>query len=455
MSFSQTGSTIQNPYANKYNSGTTLNTLNTGVVTPTSTPKVVTNPLINTPQTQATQKGLMNNKTFNSPVTVKAPVVSTSKSTTTAPVSQNLAPTATSMPVTNTYTMPASNTGNNAGMINLGNTQPQYKNDANLYGNVVTGLANTPQNNKELADANKSLQDLQNEYQKNKNLIQSRGWDLSEQGGAQGMLTQSYNVANAAAQDRIQNALTGESNQINALNSAGNLAKPMLANYGQQVFNPTNGSLSGGTLNDAVNQVVAKLQSGQMTYAEAENALSGYGQGGINALLSALPAGFNVTQSNTLAGQQGSIKPAYDFAKSALNNLQSIAKQLSGSSYIQGSNIPIINSIGNFLSTQSGVNSDLTRQYTGAIQEARNAYAQLLASSKGGTPTEYTGQSTAAIPDNATPNDIQAAINNLESLGQSKVDIYSNPGTSNNNTSTQVGSLGTYTLINGKWVYSK
>lgn len=469
MSFSQTGSTINpyankansyNPYANSANSGSTLNT----------PIKSVVNPTVNTPQTQATQTGLMNNKTFNGAAT---PVKSTpnngsvvdylnsqgkasdynsrtglatqygiarytgtadqntqllgklqgGNSPVIAPVSQNSGFTGSSQ----------SNTGNsstNNGMITLGNTQPQYKNDANLYSNVVTGLANTAQNTQELSDANKSLQDLQNEYQKQNNLIQSRGWDLSEQGGAQGMLKNSYNTANAAAQDRIQNALTAQSNTGNILNNAGNLAKPMLANYGQQVFNPTNGSLSGGTLNDAVNQVVEKLKSGQMSYADAQEALSGYGQGGTNALLSALPAGFNVAQSNTLANQQGSIGVNYQLANTALQNVEDRLKELGGA---QKTNIPLVNKGANWISTQFGVGSEQTRAMTGAVQSLRNAYASLLSSAKGGTPTDYSYQAEAEIPNEPTPNDIAAIRSNFEVLGKAKEAILSNPGVVNNN----------------------
>lgn len=425
MSFSQTGSTIKN----------NTNTLSPFLSGLFGKPKATTpvnngNPIVNTPQTKATQTGLMNNKTFNSPATVKAPVVPTSKPTTTPPVSQNLPPRATSMPITNTNTMPAQNTGNNTGMINLGDTQPQYRNDSNLYGNVVTGLANTPNSNQELNDALRNRETLQNEYQKQNNLIQSRGWDLSEQAGAQGMLKQSYNTANAAAEDRVQNALTSQGNQITALNNAGNLAKPMLANFGQQVFNPTNGSLSGGNLNDAVNQVVEKLKSGQMSYADAQEALSGYGQGGTNALLSALPAGFNVAQSNTLANQQGSIGVNYQLANTALQNVEDRLKELGGA---QKTNIPLVNKGANWISTQFGVGSEQTRAMTGAVQSLRNAYASLLSSAKGGTPTDYSYQAEAEIPNEPTPNDIAAIRSNFEILGKAKEAILSNPGVVNNN----------------------
>lgn len=409
------------------------------------------NPTLNTPQTKATQTGLLNNKTFNA---VSTPKIATKSIVNSNPVKStpiNTNPVNQNNPVNNVnsnYNGIAGNSINNitspttSGMINNQPNSSVYKNDSNLYGNLVTGLANTPQTNEAVNKANQELAQLQtNIANQNKN-IETSGIDTSLATGQEGVLNKINQIQLNTAQNKLSNALTQQQLQQSALNQAAGFAQPQLAGYNQQVFNPLTGNLgNGGNLNDIVQQVAEKVKSGEMTYADAQNALSGYGQGGTNALLAALPTGFNVAQSNTLANQQGSIIPAYNFAKSALDNLKSIADKLSNSSYIQGSNIPLVNSVGNFLSSQTGVNADLTRQYTGAIQEARNAYAQLLAASKGGTPTEYTGQSTAAIPDNATPKDIQAAINNLESLGQSKVNIYSNPGTSNNQSQNNGGTM--------------
>jgi len=177
---------------------------------------------------------------------------------------------------TDTSGLKTGGTSPKPGMMNLGDIQPQtqYKNDANLYGTVVTGLANTPKENTEVNEALRNRETLQNEYQKQNNLIQSRGWDLSEQAGAQGMLKQSYNTANAAAEDRVQNALTAQTNQINALDKAGNLAKPILGSVGQVPFNPTletQGSYLGTTGGNSLNEIGKTL--GQFTGAQttAEN----------------------------------------------------------------------------------------------------------------------------------------------------------------------------------------
>ena len=123
-----------------------------------------------------------------------------------------------------------------------------------------------------------------------------------------------------------------------------------------------------------------------MTYNDALTALSGYGQGGVNALQQALPQGFNIAQSNTLAGQQGSITPALNYANLALNHAKDVLGQLSVPG--QTSNIGAISDIANWFSNKSGVGKEATRTKEGALAEARSAIQSVLASVKGGNPTD-------------------------------------------------------------------
>jgi len=143
-----------------------------------------------------------------------------------------------------------------------------------------------------------------------------------------------------------------------------------------------------------------------------------------------LPAGFNIPQSNVLVQQQGTIGPAMSLANTALQNVKNIMSQLPD---VQNTNIPLINYITRGVSTATGVGSEQTRAFTGAIQSLKNNYAALLASTKGGTPTDYGNQVNAEIPDNATMNDILAVEHNMQVLGQARQQIYSNPGMSGSN----------------------
>lgn len=223
-------------------------------------------------------------------------------------------------------------------------------------------------------------------------------------------------------------ALQGQGQAQSALGTAAGLVAPQLAGYNQQAFNPaTNQFSGGGSLSDAVNSAVQKLQNGQMTYNDALTSLAGYGQGGIDALQKSLPPGFNIAQSNTLSGQQGSINATYQLADTAISNLENSVKKLGT---LQGTNIPGVNAVGNAISNITGAGSQETREYTQAIQSARGAYAALIASIKGGTPTDYSSQALAEIPDNPTPNDIAALRHSFEVLGQARKDIFGNPGTS-------------------------
>lgn len=250
---------------------------------------------------------------------------------------------------------------------------------------------------------------------------------LTAQNQAQSALTSAGSLGNTA-QGQLQSGLT----------SAGNLASPLQLPYSNQLVSPTNGQAVnggvGGSLQDAVSQITQRIQSGQMSYDQGIQALQGYGQGGTDALQQALGPNFNIAQSNALAGQQGTIGPAYSYAKTALTNLQDAVKGLSGA---QSTNIPIINMITQGLSTTFGVGSQGVQAYKGALAEARSAIQKVLASVQGGTPTDYVGQSNALLPDNATPNQIAAASQTLDTLGQAKVDIYGNPGASNTNSNAQ------------------
>lgn len=303
----------------------------------------------------------------------------------------------------------------------------------------------------------KAVQDvksLDTEYAQQKAALSSAPMSLEFKQGREQVLDQLYAQKKNALQNAVNQyqtavdqGITGAATQISGLSAGGGMANtaqgltqsglgtaigaaaPIQQPYSNQLVNPQTGQSYGGgvggTLQQTVTDVAQRVQSGNMTYADAQNAIGAYGQAGTNALLQALGPNFNVNQSNVLAQQQATIKPAYDFAKTALTRVQETIKNLG---MLQGTNMPGANSISNWLSTTFGIGSQQTREYTQAVNEARNAYQQLLASSKGGTPTDYSGQANAAIPDNATPNDIQAAINSLESLGKAKVDIYGGAG---------------------------
>lgn len=117
----------------------------------------------------------------------------------------------------------------------------------------------------------KDLQDLQNKYAGNtKNIAQTAGF-LTQQGGEQALQNSQYSTLLSAAQNRLQNALTQQSQQITASTNAGSLGNqtqglqqsalgtaiganaPVYGvGYGTQVGNP---SAPGGGIQTGLNGV--------------------------------------------------------------------------------------------------------------------------------------------------------------------------------------------------------
>ncbi len=373
-----------------------------------------------TPKTAPTTQGMVNSGT-NTQVPTNTP--------------QNtgiVTPTQTSTP----QTTPVTTTPTYSGLVGtLAQRAGQPSSDYTKYQDTATKAQ------QEAAGFSKAVGQAQQDALTNPEYSIDTGVGLGNRiAQTQGLKMQELNKIAEGARAQAGLATTQQGLQQTGLTSAAGLAQPVQVPYSNQFISPVTGQpIGGGTsgsLNDAVSGVVQKLQSGQMTYNDALNALSGYGQGGVNALQSALPQGFNIAQSNALGGVQGTVGPAYQYADTALRNVETLMSQLPD---IQKTNIPLVNQITQGFSQKTGIGSEGTRAVTGAVNTLRNAYASLLASSKGGTPTDYSGQALAEIPDNPTPNDIAALRANFETLGQARKDIYGNAGNVNQPTTQGAG----------------
>lgn len=285
----------------------------------------------------------------------------------------------------------------------------------------------------------------------------AQGANMELQGTAQGLTAQGQTQTGFNQAGTM--GLTGQGQGISGLNTVAGLISPTQVPYSTQFIDPLTGKpVNGGTsgnLNDSLNSVIAGLKNGTMSYADAQTALSGYGQGGQDALTKwATDNNFNIAQSNTLAGTQGTIKPAFDYANLAMDNLKNSFSALSVPG--QASNTQPIADITNWFSNLSGIGKEAVRTKEGALAEARSAIQKVLASIQGGTPTDYTGQSHALLPDNATPADVDAARANLAKLGQGKIDIYGNPGQSNTTGTGESGTVSAggfnFKMVNGQYV---
>lgn len=318
------------------------------------------------------------------------------------------------------------------------------------------------QSGKSVEEANKVLTDLRMKIAEKYAQVDTTPIPLEFQTGRKAAMGRQFASQEAAAQQGVGNALQNQSQQItlaqtqaareqaarqaaylgaqtqagrglSAQQGALGAVAPQFPSYGSQIIQPgllgSNGGVSGANLQQDVASVVQRLQNGTMSYNDALAALSGYGQGGVSALQQALPPGFNITQSNTLATQQGSVGVNYQLAETALSNVENVLQTLGAA---QKTNIPLLTKGANWISTQFGIGSKQTREMVGAVQSLRNAYASLLASVKGGTPTDYSSQAIAEIPNEPTPNDIAAVRKNFEVLGQARKNILGNPGNAGN-----------------------
>lgn len=230
-----------------------------------------------------------------------------------------------------------------------------------------------------------------------------------------------------------EKALTGQGQAY--LQGAG-AAAPVQVPYGTQYISPITGQSpigQGGSSSQQNPQVQAQtyaqeVATGKRSYADAIAGMGLYGSVGKQFLDQAIRTAnpnFNFAQAQSLGANQGAVGPAYNFAHQALANVESAVANLGS---LQKTNLPLLNAGANLGSIYSGVGSEQTRAMIGAVQTLRNAYAALLASARGGTPTDYSAQAQVEIPDQPTPNDISAIKHNFETLGGARVGIYGNPG---------------------------
>lgn len=271
----------------------------------------------------------------------------------------------------------------------------------------------------------------------------------------------------AALAAGVTNALTGQGQQLTALQGAAGLAAPTAVSpgsvainpltgepiasaptqvpYGTQFLDPATGlpmgggAAAGGSLNPiaAIPSYAQQVAGGGMSYDQAMAALGGNPAfaAELNAQIRAINPNFSAVQSNANAAVQGTtlqqtaqqsnaLQLASQNAYKALTLLNESYNGLTG---LQKTPIPLVNKGANLISSNLGLNAAGTQQYQTAIQEARAAVSQVL-SAVGNTPTYSESTAKAIIPDNAGPDQIASAIRTVEQLIEQKVSSFSQPG---------------------------
>lgn len=194
---------------------------------------------------------------------------------------------------------------------NTGNQNP-YTVGSNLQSNIITGLANTPQNSPDVEAARQDVEKLKNDYGQKVANIKGSQFGLTEATGEQGILQQQYLTALDAAQTRYNTALQSQQLQQSALQSAGQLNQPITGvPYGTQSFYPGQlpSETAGGSLNPLNNvtsiaqQVISGKISPSQAYAMGGNVQNW--QGMLNQEIQKQSSGFNTaTAEGKYSAQQ-------------------------------------------------------------------------------------------------------------------------------------------------------
>lgn len=276
-------------------------------------------------------------------------------------------------------------------------------------------------------------------------------------------------------QQAIQNQITGAQTQQTGYNYAGGLgntaqglrqsglqgaaqyAQPVQVPYSNQYINPqtgmpigggSGGSAVGGSLQSSVQNIAQRVLSGNMGYDAGVQALSAYGQAGVNSLLQALGPNFNVQQSNARAQAQGAstlqtgttggvITKSADSANKALDSLQLAFNKLSK---LQTGGIPATNNIANWIAQQFGQGA--LSSYNSILHDARAQLSGVLTSTGAVSPTGAEAMAQAYLPDNMTPTMFKNKLKAAKDLIAQKVSAFTNTSSGNQNYNSGSGGGG-------------
>ncbi len=216
-------------------------------------------------------------------------------------------------------------------------------------------------------------------------------------------------------------AVTGQGQQIGAAQGAAGLV-PEALRYGAV------GGAGGLDPQSQAGQLAKLVTTGQMTLPDALSQMGNYGLIGEpalrNAILSLNPS-FNFAQAGALATTQGQVAPQLNMAQQALVNLNNTFGSVPS---WQKSGIPALNTVANMFSAVTGVGIKTETEKQNAIKEARTQVANALGVMTNTTPTAWTATVESWFPDNATPDQVGAGIQQFNNLAANRQAIYGTPG---------------------------
>lgn len=242
---------------------------------------------------------------------------------------------------------------------------------------------------------------------------------------------QAQGYSNEAINAALGGANTQQATQLGGLGNAAGFAQPVQVPYNNQYVDPITGQpIGGGSVNGSLQQaaqsIAQQVQNGTMSYDQGVQALSGYGQGGMNMLQQMLGSGFSPLQSNAQAAANqaatlqtgtigGELTKQADTVVQHMQTLKAAYKQLTAQY-----GIPAINQGINWFKGKIG-DGEL-QSYKIALTNVRDELAKILG---GGTSTDGTrATAESLLPDNMSPSQIDAAITTATELMHSKIQEY-------------------------------
>lgn len=313
--------------------------------------------------------------------------------------------------------------------------------------------------------------------------LTNSGMAESVSAGAGQQFAQNYQNTLAAKQQEVQNALTGENqqvtsaneaagnaltgqgqqvtagtnagtlantaqgNQITAQNYAGGLTQPSVAGYGQTVFNPATGTYSGGGAGvsptdpfyQTMQQYAAMAANGQISAIPSSITGNSVLNAQVNQMARAInpnynpvvsaaqgaAAASNVSTTGTAAvnaantGYQGAVQE-YQNNTAHYTALTGISNQLTGTLANYANNGVLTDANAAINTIQGHLSNPDYQKFITAMGNAQASYQAILGSS-GVTPTKADQDAVAALNPNSSATAIIAALNQLSADAHSLI----------------------------------
>lgn len=317
-----------------------------------------------------------------------------------------------------------------------------YKVNNGLYGQLITGLANrSSQPSQDYADTKqqaedtqKEISDLTTDYRNKKAMVAGSPIDLSLSTGQQGILNDKYIGTKAGLESKFQGLtnLLGAANtqqglQQQGLGTAAGFAKPELAGYNQQAFNPATGQFSGsGASESAVSGMVAKLKAETIGPQDALSQLSTYGQPALDSLNRQLGTNYNYNTASGSASAQGIVASGqaqtvagYTSALQQGKNLQAQLGDLITSFNLNPSDINVVNT--GLQRIAQNVSDPYYKQLQNYINDIANTYAQILTPPGGSSTDTSRGIASSMLDATASGTSILDTMRSLDNAAQAKI----------------------------------